>query len=318
MENDSSPTLLTIKNLTKRYIIKKSLFKKEFFTAVDNISFSVNYGEIVGVVGESGSGKSTIGKLILKLIEADKGKIIFENKNIYSLNKSQEKLFRRKTSVIFQDPRTSLNPRWKIKDIIEEPLIVHGIEKKERRNIVKQSIVDAGLNELFLDRYPSELSGGQRQRVAIARAIVLSPLLIVADEPTSALDVSVQLQIINLIKNLKEEKNISFLFISHDLNVVGLLADTVIVLYRGKIMEKGNKNDILKNPLHPYTKILLASLPPISPKERKNINEITEVYRNDIKGACIFYHRCPIATDECKKKPDLKNIQNREVYCHFV
>ncbi len=314
---DSNEPLLIVRNLSKKYLIKKKLFKKEFFKAVDNVSFIINRNEILSIVGESGSGKSTIGKLVLKLIKPDSGKIIFKNRDIDKLSRKEEKRFRRETSVIFQDPRTSLNPGLKVRDILKEPLIVHNFPKDEIENRVVNAILNAGLDESFLDRYPSELSGGQRQRVAIARAIVLEPELIVADEPTSALDVTVQLQIVKLIKKLKEEKRISFLFISHDLNVVGMLSDSIVVLYRGKIMEKGKSKDILKNPLHPYTRMLLDSLPPDHPSKRKPLN-IPEVFREDIEGACVFYHRCPIAQDICKKEPKLELKKGREVYCYFV
>ncbi len=316
--DSNSPTLLNVENLSKKYLIKKTLLKKEFFKAVDNVSFSLDYNQILGIVGESGSGKSTIGKLVLKLIEKDRGKIEFEGKNVDSLSKSEEKKFRRETSVIFQDPRTSLNPRFNVYQILEEPLIIHKFPKKEREERIKKVIVDAGLDESFLSRYPSELSGGQRQRVAIARAIVLNPKLILADEPTSALDVTVQLQIINLIKKMKEEKGISFLFISHDLNVVGMLSDKIIVLYRGKIMEKGSAEDVLRKPLHPYTKLLINSLPPQHPKYREKSGKIPEIYREEVKRGCVFYSRCPIAEDICRTEPEYKKINNREVYCHFA
>ena len=234
------------------------------------------------------------------------------------MNRKEEKIFRKESSVVFQDPRTSLNPRLTVYKIIEEPLIVHGVERKEREERIIKAINDAGLDETFLSRYPSELSGGQRQRVAIARAIVLDPDLIVADEPTSALDVSVQLQIIKLLEKLKKQRNISLMFISHDLNVVGNIADRIVVLYRGKIMEKGNTADIIKNPKHPYTKILFDSLPPDHPSHRKDLKKIPEIEREDIKGGCLFYHRCPVAEDICRKEPDIKKINGREVYCHFV
>jgi len=317
MESHST-TLLKVENLSKKFLIRKTLFKKEFFKAVDRVSFQLDYNQILGIVGESGSGKSTIGKLVLKLLHKDEGKIEFEGKDIYHLSREEEKKFRKETSVVFQDPRTSLNPRFKIKQIIEEPLIVHGFPRNEREEKVKKAIKDAGLDETFLNRYPSELSGGQRQRVAIARAIVLEPKMILADEPTSALDVTVQLQIINLIKKLKNDKKISFLFISHDLSVIGLLSDLILVLYKGKVMEKGNAKNILKNPLHPYTKILLASLPPDHPAHRKKINEIPEVYREQVEGGCVFYSRCPVAVEICKTEPQYKKKDNREVYCHFA
>ncbi|ACN98943.1 dipeptide transport ATP-binding protein DppF [Sulfurihydrogenibium azorense Az-Fu1] len=275
---DSSRQLLQAENLTKRYVVKSSLFKKEYFQALSEVSFSVEKNQIVGLVGESGSGKSTVGKIILNLIKADSGKVYLLGKDITN-NLSKED--RKKISIIFQDPRTSLNPRFKIKDILEEPLIVHKYPKSDRKDSVLKTIKSVGLDETFLDRYPHELSGGQRQRVAIARAIILDPILVVADEPTSALDVSVQLQIIQLIKQLKEEKGISFIFISHDLNIVGHIADYIVVLYKGKIVEKGNKEEVIKNPLHPYTKLLLESLPPSHPKYRKpfvNVKEDINTY----------------------------------------
>ncbi len=317
METHSTP-LLKVENLSKKYLVKKKFLKKEYFKAVDNVSFDIYKNEIVGLVGESGSGKSTIGKLILKLIQPDNGKIVFKNKDVLKLKGKEEKSFRKETSVIFQDPRTSLNPRFKVYKILEEPLEIFKYPKKERKTLIKETIVNAGLDETFLDRFPSELSGGQRQRVAIARAIILSPDLIVADEPTSALDVTVQLQIINLIKTLKEKKKISFLFISHDLNVVGMLSERIVVLYRGKIMEKGKTKDVLLNPFHPYTKLLIQSLPPDNPKNRKDLDSLPEIEREDIEGACVFYHRCPIAQEECKMEPPLRKVDSREVYCYFV
>ncbi len=310
---DSSRQLLKVENLTKRYVVKNSFFKKEYFTALDSVSFTVNSGQILGLVGESGSGKSTIGKIILNLIKPDKGNVYLLDKDITGRLTKED---RKKISIIFQDPRTSLNPRYKVKEIVEEPLIVHNFPKYERKEIIEKTIKDVGLDETFLDRYPHELSGGQRQRVAIARAIVLNPLLVVADEPTSALDVSLQLQIVNLIKRLKDEKGISFIFISHDLNVVSYLADYIVVLYKGKIMEKGSKEDIIKNPLHPYTKLLLNSLPPDHPKNRKKFLPINE--DSDSKEGCEFRVRCPDAKDLCKQKPDYKSLDGREVYCHFV
>ncbi|RUM58248.1 MAG: ABC transporter ATP-binding protein [Persephonella sp.] len=315
MDNDY---LFEVVELEKKYRIEGGLFKKKYFYAVNKVSFNIYRNEIVGLVGESGSGKSTIGRLLLKLIDKTNGKILFEGKDIYSFDKQEEKLFRKKTSIIFQDPRSSLNPRMKIYQILEEPLIVHKVKKKFRDEIIKQSIINSGLDISFLDRYPSDLSGGQRQRVAIARAIVLNPEFIVADEPTSALDVSTQLQIIKLIERLKEERALSVLFISHDLNVVGNISDRIIVLYRGKIMEQGRTKDILTSPLHPYTKMLIASLPVNHPKDRGKKELPKEVFRKDVEGGCVFYHRCPYGEDKCKTEPPIKNLKNREVYCHFA
>jgi len=206
----------------------------------------------------------------------------------------------------------------KVYEILEEPLIVHNYPKEKRKKLIEKTIVDVGLDTTFLNRYPHELSGGQRQRVAIGRAIILSPDFIVADEPTSALDVSVQLQIVKLIKELQENKGISFLFITHDLNIVGNLSNRLLVLYRGKIMEKGDTKEIIKNPLHPYTKILLESLPVDHPKKRKKRKLVVEIYREEVKGGCVFYSRCPIAEDICKTEPPIKKYNSREVYCHLV
>jgi len=313
MDSSRQP-LLKVENLTKRYLIKKGFFSKNYFTAVNNVSFELNTGQVLGLVGESGSGKSTIGKLILNLIKPNEGKILYKGIDITN---NLSKALRREISIIFQDPRTSLNPRFKIYNILEESLIVHNIPKNERKDIVIKTIKSVELDETFLDRYPHELSGGQRQRVAIARAIILNPKLIIADEPTSALDVTVQLQIVSLLEKLKNEKNISFIFISHDLNIVGKLSDYIVVLYKGKIMEKGVKSDIIENPLHPYTKILFESLPPHHPKYRKTIISIIEQDDESFDG-CEFYNRCPIKKDECKTKPNYKNINGREVYCHFA
>lgn len=310
--------LFIIRNLEKKYKIEEGIFKKRYFYAVNNVSFNIYKNEIVGLVGESGSGKSTIGRLILKLIEKTNGKILFKGKDIYSFNKDEEKKFRRETSIIFQDPRSSLNPRMKVYQILEEPLIVHKIDRDLRKEIIEQSIINAGLDISFLERYPDELSGGQRQRVAIARAIVLNPEFIVADEPTSALDVSTQLQIINLIKKLKTEKSLSVLFISHDLNVVGNISERIIVLYRGKIMEQGETKNIFKSPIHPYTKMLIASLPVNHPEDRGKKELPKEIYREDVKNGCVFYHRCPYGEDICKTEPPMKKLQDREVYCHFA
>ncbi|MEZ0322803.1 MAG: ABC transporter ATP-binding protein [Hydrogenothermaceae bacterium] len=314
---DSSSPLLRVKNLTKKYPIKKSFFKKEFFYAVSDVSFDIYRGEVVGLVGESGSGKSTIGRLILGLIKPDSGEIIFENQDI---PEKFPKNLRREISIIFQDPRTSLNPRFKIFDILAEPLIVNGYTKKDViREKVLETLSLVELDKSFIDRYPHELSGGQRQRVAIGRAIVLNPKLIVADEPTSALDVSIQLQIVNLIKNLNKEKGITFIFISHDINVVSNLSNKIIVLYKGKVMEYGDTYSVINNPKHPYTKILLDSLPPENPKHRKIFPDIPEEDFDSFNfEGCEFYFRCPIKTDICKTKPQMKKTQSGEVYCHLV
>lgn len=315
--DSSSKILLEVNNLTKRYLIKKRFFKKEFFYALKEVSFKVYSSEIVGIVGESGSGKSTIGKIILGLIKPDSGQIYFEGTDI---SKAFPKEIRKDISIIFQDPRTSLNPRFKVYDILAEPLIVNGFKKDKIDEKVLETVKLIQLDESFLERYPHELSGGQRQRVAIGRAIILDPKLIVADEPTSALDVSVQLQIVNLLKQLNSKKNISFIFISHDINVVANLSSRMVVLYRGRIMEQGTTTQIIKEPKHPYTKLLLDSIPPPNPKERKVFSQAFED-DNDVYSysGCEFYSRCQVKSQEiCLTQPPLKKIDSREVYCHLV
>lgn len=313
--DSSSKILLKVENLTKKYISKKSLFKKEYFYALKDVSFQVYSSEIVGIVGESGSGKSTIGKIILGLIKPDNGKIYYNDMDISSRFPRE---LRKEISIIFQDPRTSLNPRFKIYDILAEPLIVNGYGKKEIEKKVIETIRLVQLDDSFLERYPHELSGGQRQRVAIGRAIILDPKLVVADEPTSALDVSIQLQIVNLIKQLNTQKNITFMFISHDINVVANLSNRMIVLYRGKVMEHGDTTDIINQPKHPYTKLLLDSIPPSSPWERKIFPQVPDENNNLSTEGCEFYDRCPYKSQLCLTKPQLKKVDSREVYCHLV
>lgn len=315
MDSSSKP-LLRVENLTKKYTTRKRLFKEDHFLALNNISFHVNPSEIVALIGESGSGKSTIGRIITGLSKPSAGKVYFQDVDIsYSFPRK----LRREVSIIFQDPRTSLNPRLRIKDIVAEPLVVNGYPKKDIEKKVDEALTLVQLDPQIKDRYPHELSGGQRQRVAIARAVVLSPRLVVADEPTSALDVSIQLQIIKLIKELNNQKGIAFLFISHDIGVVSNISDRIVVLYRGKIMETGRTEDVVKNPKHPYTRLLIDSLPPNSPRSRKVFPKVEEeMDRIDNTGGCEFYTRCPLKADICLQKPQLKKIDSREVYCHLV
>lgn len=316
MDSSSKP-LLRVENLVKKYTIKKGLFKKEYFFAVDGVSFEVYPSEIVSIIGESGSGKSTIGKIVAGLIKPSTGKVYYQDMVI---SDSFPREIRKEISIIFQDPRTSLNPRFKIFDIIAEPLIVNGYPKDKVKEKVIEALRLAQLEPTMAERHPHELSGGQRQRVAIARAIVLNPNLVVADEPTSALDVSIQLQIINLIKELNREKKIAFLFISHDIGVVSNISNRIVVLYRGKVMESGKASEVISNPKHPYTKLLIESLPPTNPKNRKTFPKIDEEGDGKTVRAesCEFYDRCPERSDMCLKKPPLKKIDSREVYCHLV
>ena len=253
--------IFEIKNLTVDYVSLNDNSKKTL-RAVDNVSLFINKGEIYALAGESGCGKSTIAKAITRLVTPVSGEILFEEKNILQYSKEEKKNYPKDVQMIFQNPYSSLNPKMKIKDILVEPLDINTNYSKNRKNaLVKSVLYDVGLSEDSLDRYPHEFSGGQRQRIAIARALILNPKLIIADEPVSALDASIQAQIINLLKELKKERNLTILFISHDLNVIRYLADRVGVMYFGKLVEENSTSQIFNSPKADYTKLLLNSAP---------------------------------------------------------
>ena len=253
--------ILEIKNLTVDYVSLNDNSKKTL-RAVDNVSLFINKGEIYALAGESGCGKSTIAKAITRIVTPVSGEILFEEKNILQYSKEEKKNYPKDVQMIFQNPYSSLNPKMKIKDILVEPLDINTNYSKNRKNaLVKSVLYDVGLSEDSLDRYPHEFSGGQRQRIAIARALILNPKLIIADEPVSALDASIQAQIINLLKELKKERNLTILFISHDLNVIRYLADRVGVMYFGKLVEENSTSQIFNSPKADYTKLLLNSAP---------------------------------------------------------
>lgn len=253
--------ILEIKNLTVDYISLNDNSKKTL-RAVDNVSLFINKGEIYALAGESGCGKSTIAKAITRIVTPVSGEILFDEKNILQYSKEEKKNYPKDVQMIFQNPYSSLNPKMKIKDILVEPLDINTNYSKNRKNaLVKSVLYDVGLSEDSLDRYPHEFSGGQRQRIAIARALILNPKLIIADEPVSALDASIQAQIINLLKELKKERNLTILFISHDLNVIRYLADRVGVMYFGKLVEENSTSQIFNSPKADYTKLLLNSAP---------------------------------------------------------
>lgn len=295
--------LLEVKDLKQHFKIKKGLFGTDkIVKAVDGVSFTINHGETLGVVGESGCGKSSLGRSILKLVKPSSGEIIFNGRDINKLSRNQLKDIRKDMQIVFQDPYASLNPRSTIQTILETPLIIHGVgSKKERMIIVEGLIEKIGIRKKQLERYPHEFSGGQLQRIGIARALTLSPKLIIADEPVSALDVSVQSQVLNLMDDLQQELNLSYMFISHDLSVVQHIADRVAVMYLGKIVEISNVEDIYKNPQHPYTKALLSAVPlpdPTSKRERIILHGDLPSPINPPSG-CTFHTRCPIATKDC-------------------
>ncbi len=302
-------TLLEVREVYKLYKVRKGFFQKEDFYALRGVAFKISKGEVLGIVGESGSGKTTLGKLVLRLEKPTRGEILFQGREIFSMGKE----YTRKVSVVFQDPRSSLNPRMKVEEIVEEPLLVHG--ERDRKKRVREAIERVQLSEEFLKRKPDDLSGGQRQRVAIARAIVLKPLLVVADEPTASLDVSVQAQILDLFRTLKEE-GIAFIFITHDIRVVEKLADRIGVIYGGMLMEMGNKEEVLNSPLHPYTKFLLSNVPVRHPRERREYSYEESEYSIPQRG-CPFAPRCPEFMEECSTKVRRFELNGRVVNCNL-
>jgi peptide/nickel transport system ATP-binding protein/oligopeptide transport system ATP-binding protein len=323
--SDNKEVLLKVEHLKKYYPIKSSSFKKakSYVKAVDDVSFEVNVGETFAVVGESGCGKSTMGKSVIRLIEPTEGKIYLDGEDFTALKGKDLIKAREKIKLIFQDPYASLNPRMTVKDIIAEPIDIAKVckTKKEREARIVEIMNQVGLNLDYMYRYPHEFSGGQRQRIGIARAIALQPKLIICDEPVSALDVSVQAKIINLLKDLQEQLGIAYIFISHDLSVVKHIADRVVVMYLGNVMEIADKKSLFKNPSHPYTQALLSAVPRIS-KERIDDKEVlggdVPSPANPPKGCC-FSTRCPRALEICHSvKPDLIEIEpGHKCACHL-
>jgi len=287
-----------------------------YVKAVDGVSFTVKRGETLGLVGESGCGKTTTGRCILQLYKPTAGKVKFEGQELTELSTKAMRAMRREMQVIFQDPYSSLNPRMTAGNIIGEPLIVHGLVKgkQEYREKVADLLSNVGLNPYMADRFPHEFSGGQRQRIGVARALSVSPKFIVADEPVSALDVSIQAQIINLLEDLQEQFNLTYLFIAHDLSVVRHISDRVGVMYLGHMVEMADRNEIYRNPVHPYTKALLSAVPipdPVLDAQRERVLLSGEVPSplNPPSG-CVFHPRCPVANDTCSQHlPELREVE---------
>ncbi|MBL5791809.1 dipeptide/oligopeptide/nickel ABC transporter ATP-binding protein [Heyndrickxia sporothermodurans] len=316
--------LLKIEHLKKNLPIRGGVFGKKVgeVKAVDDISFVIQKGETLGLVGESGCGKSTTGRMLLRLLEPSEGKIIFEGNDITTLSKQELRKIRGQMQMIFQDPYASLNPRHTIERILEEPLIVHGVkEKSARKKKVRELLEIVGLNSYHANRYPHQFSGGQRQRIGIARALSLNPKLIVADEPVSALDVSIQAQVLNLLKDLQKKYDLTYLFIAHDLGVVRHISDRVGVMYLGRLVELAESEELYQNPKHPYTQALLSAVPIADvdhKKERIVLQGDVPSPANPPKG-CSFHTRCPLAMDKCfVERPIFKEVDKGHfAACHL-
>jgi oligopeptide/dipeptide ABC transporter ATP-binding protein len=314
-----APDLVTVRNLKMHFPVTEGALVPRVVAhvkAVDGISFTIRKGETLGLVGESGCGKTTTGRCILRLEHATEGEILFDGNNLVTLDRKSMRALRQKIQVIFQDPYSSLNPRMKIGEIIAEPMLVHRTEpdKPARDARVKDLLQLCGLNPKFADRYPHEMSGGQRQRVGIARALSVRPEFIICDEAISALDVSIQAQIINLLEDLRDEFNLTYLFIAHDLSVVRHLCHRVAVMYLGKIVELADCDELYSHPLHPYTQALLAAVPVPDPEvERKRAHQIVKGEvpspMNPPSG-CVFHPRCQQAVEECAVKiPEFREVK---------
>jgi oligopeptide/dipeptide ABC transporter ATP-binding protein len=315
--------LIQVRDL-KKYYYRERLFSADQkpIRAVDGISFSIRKGETLGLVGESGCGKTTVGKSILRLIEPTSGQILFKGKDILRLDRKTMRGLRLLMQFIFQDPYESLNPRMKVGEIVGEGLEVHRIAQgKEKARRVSDLLEKVGLHPQDSLRYPHEFSGGQRQRIGIARAISLRPELIVADEPVSALDVSIQAQILNLLMDLKDQLDLTYLFISHDLRIVKHISDRIAVMYMGKMVEMANSEDLFNRPLHPYTRLLFKAIPQIDPSKRREERFIKEESPGfPSEQACLFQPRCPHFQERCKIEEPLLLDEGEDhfVACHFV
>jgi peptide/nickel transport system ATP-binding protein/oligopeptide transport system ATP-binding protein len=317
-------TLLKVEDLRKAFKVSANRpgAAKQLLKAVDGVSFELRTGETLGLVGESGCGKSTTGKLLLRLIEPDSGTIHFEGKNVTDMASRALTATRRDMQMIFQDPYSSLNPRMRVGEIIGEPLVVHGLGKgRDIKEQVLTLMQKVGLAPEHYDRYPHEFSGGQRQRIGIARTLAVQPRLVVADEPVSALDLSIQAQIVNLLKDLQDEFGLTYLFISHDLGVIEHVCDRVAVMYLGRIVEIATAEQLYQQPCHPYTEALLNAVPVPDPQRVREHQLLSGEIPSPINppGGCHFHPRCPYAQDICRKEypPLTDHSEGHQSACHF-
>ena len=318
---EKKEVLIEVKDLKKYFKVGKNAYLK----AVDGVNFKIYKGETLGLVGESGCGKTTCGKTVMGLYDATGGQVIFDGTDIHSLNKKEKKEFTKRAQIIFQDPYSSLNPRMTVGDIIGEGIDIHSLYKGEERTIKIHELLElVGLNKEHASRFPHEFSGGQRQRIGIARALAIEPEFIVCDEPISALDVSIQAQVVNLLIELQKKKNLTYLFIAHDLSMVKHISDRVGVMYLGNMVEFAASDELYSDPLHPYTNALMSAIPIPDPEEEKNKKRIP--IEGEIpspinpKPGCRFAARCRYATEACMKDtPELQEVKEGHfVACHRV
>ncbi|MDY7075926.1 MAG: dipeptide ABC transporter ATP-binding protein [Chloroflexota bacterium] len=323
----TAENLIEVRNLVKYFPVHGGALQRVqgWVKAVDDISFTIRAGETLGLVGESGCGKTTVGRTILRLIEPTRGQVLFEGQDMVTMKAKELQAKRREMQIIFQDPYSSLDPRSQIGDVIGEALYIHGVkDRDERRRRVLEIMATVGLSEDHARRYPHEFSGGQRQRIGIARALVLHPKFIVCDEPVSALDVSIQSQVLNLLRHLQREFNLTYLFIAHNMSVVEHISDRVVVMYLGKMVELADRVELYRNPLHPYTKALMSAIPIPDPNVKRDrvILEGDVPSPLDPPSGCRFHPRCPIAGEVCSQElPPLRPVPGDEghlVACHKV
>jgi peptide/nickel transport system ATP-binding protein/oligopeptide transport system ATP-binding protein len=313
-ENGRNRDLVRVKNLVKYFPVRGGVLQRvqAYVQAVDDVSFSIQAGETLGMVGESGCGKTTVGRTVLRLIPATSGSVEFEGQDVFKANDRELKQLRRHMQIIFQDPFSSLDPRMPVGESIAEGLLIHGMrDRRHRHQVVVETLRKVGLEEYHARRYPHEFSGGQRQRIGIARALALRPKFIVCDEPVSALDVSIQSQVLNILKELQSEFDLTYLFIAHNLSVVEHISDRVAVMYLGKMVELTTREELFRNPLHPYTQALMSAIPVPDPTlKRERI-----ILKGDVPSplrppsGCRFHPRCPVALAHCaKQEPEFKEV----------
>jgi oligopeptide/dipeptide ABC transporter ATP-binding protein len=315
-EKSARPELVQIKNLYKYFPVRGGILQRvvAWVQAVDNVSFAIREGETLGLVGESGCGKTTVGRCILRLVPATKGEVLYDGQDVYKANSRELKALRRNMQIIFQDPYSSLDPRVPIGESVGEGLLVHGMtNSKERFEIVINTLRKVGLEDYHARRYPHEFSGGQRQRIGIARALALRPKFIICDEPVSALDVSIQAQVLNILKELQGEFGLTYLFIAHNLSVVEHISDRVAVMYLGKMVELTTREELYRDPLHPYTLALLSAIPMPDPTLASKRDRI--ILKGDVPSplrppsGCRFHPRCPVALPHCAhQEPEFKEV----------